>query len=105
MQPGLPVHLRKRSGNSGHVRCENDWECWADLTLLVPIDDSWTPTHRIAGTRMASRTAPYPNADDAGDLADGLQVDVVGRAGGWAHVRIENGWSCWVAGEPLERLP
>lgn len=105
LQPGLPVQLVERSREWGHVRCENDWECWVDLTLLVPIEDSWTATHRVPSSGMASRTTPYPNADDAGGLAAELEVDVISRTGGWAHVRFENGWSCWVADEPLEPLP
>jgi len=104
LQPGLAVEVLEQSTKWAHVRCENGWECWADLTLLVPVTDSWTPTHTIPGTGMASRAAPYPNSDDAGEVAGGLQVEVIKRAGSWAHVRFDNGWTCWLAGDPLEPL-
>lgn len=104
LQPGLAVEVLEQSTKWAHVRCENGWECWADLTLLVPISDSWMPTHAIPGAGMASRAAPYPNSADAGEVAGGLQIEVIKRAGSWAHVRFENGWTCWLAGDPLEPL-
>ena len=104
LQPGLAVEVLEQSANWAHVRCGNGWECWADLTLLVPMRDSWQPTHTIPSAGMASRTAPYPDSDDAGEVAGGLHVDVIARAGSWAHVRFENDWTCWVAGDPLEPL-
>jgi tetratricopeptide (TPR) repeat protein len=103
LEGGLVLQRLEDSGKWVRLRCENGWECWADRNLLVPIRETWTPTHVIPAGGMASRTAPYAGADDAGEVTGGLEVEVLSRVGDWAHVRFENEWTCWLADEPLQR--
>ena len=57
----------------------------------------FAPSHRVPPGGMSA----WPTPDPAGvvtPLAAGLPVEVVARAGDWAHVRASNGWSGWVDG-------
>ena len=104
LAPGLPVEVIDESDGWAAVRCENGWECWVDADLLVPRTDSWASTHRIPPSGLAAYSSPVAT-EPVAELDPGLEVDVIGRVDPRAHVRFENGWSCWVDAGALDGLP
>lgn len=97
------AHLEDQ-GAWAHVRCENGWECWVDAKLLVPMGTPWRPTHRVPAAGLISYVAPSSTPQQIGRIGPGLSVELISEYGGWAHVRFENAWSCWVNRPALEDL-
>lgn len=55
-----------------------------------------TPRHTVLSEALPYWQTPDSMAPPAGTLAPGLAVVVAERAGDWARVTHENGWSAWV---------
>jgi hypothetical protein len=62
----------------------------------MAVSTPWTPTHVVPMGGLRAWAAPDPGASVLADLQAGLPLRVVGRAGDWAQVRAENGWTGWV---------
>jgi tetratricopeptide (TPR) repeat protein len=101
---GLLLERLDTTGTWTHVRCENGWECWVETRLLVPLGTPWTPSHRVPATGLIAYLAPSSTPEATGRIDAGLRVELIGEYGGWAHVRFENDWSCWVNRAALEEL-
>jgi tetratricopeptide (TPR) repeat protein len=104
LEPGLPVQLLERSKRWVRVRFENGWECWVEAILLVARTDRWSPTHRVPADGLAAFATPFEGGAVVAQLDPGLELELLARVDAWAHVRFENGWSCWTDGGPLEVL-
>lgn len=102
LDPGLPVQLVEQRAAWAHVRFENGWECWVDAKLLVPEGGPWSPTHRVPASGLIAYAAPSPTPRQVGRIDPGLDVELISDYGGWAHVRFENEWTCWVNRNALE---
>ena len=104
LDPGLPVQVLERSKRWARVRFENGWECWVEAILLVARTDTWSPTHRVPAAGLTAFATPFEDGVVVAQLEPGLEVEVLVRVDAWAHVRFENGWSCWTDGDALEVL-
>ena len=104
LEPGLPVELLRESQGWALVRCENGWECWVAAVGLVGRAETWSPTHRVPSSGLLAFASPSSETRAVDRIDPGLEVEVVGRLGAWAHVRFENGWSCWVEAHELEAV-
>jgi hypothetical protein len=57
---------------------------------------AWRPTHVVGGFGAPAWSRPDPALPVIAELAPGVELEVVQRAGGWAFVRAENGWTAWL---------
>lgn len=64
----------------------------------------WVATHRAPREGMDAWDHPDPAAAPSGELAGGVEVQVVETAGEWAKALGNNGWTGWVDGKLLEQV-
>lgn len=62
-----------------------------------PAGSGWAASHRIAPGGADARDAPDPGRPVVVHLPDGMDVAVLERRYGWAHVAAQSGWSGWIA--------
>ena len=62
---------------------------------------TYLATHFVPGDGLWAWSAPDPAASPVNSLDAGLDIQLLERHGGWAHVQCSNGWTCWVDGNAL----
>jgi hypothetical protein len=62
-----------------------------------PAGGGWAASHRIAPGGADARDAPDPARPVVVHLPDGMDVSVLERRYGWAHVAAQSGWTGWIA--------
>jgi hypothetical protein len=70
----------------------------------VPPGQSWRPTHLVPDGGMAAWATPDPGGVPVARIDAHVELRLLERAGGWAHIVCANGWSAWVNGEALAEL-
>ncbi|MEV0298371.1 hypothetical protein [Nocardia sp. NPDC050710] len=63
----------------------------------------WRPTHVVPARGMQAWAVPGGPA--VARLDPGVELQILGHSGGWAHIVCSNGWSAWVDGRAMEELP
>jgi hypothetical protein len=61
----------------------------------------WSATHVIPAGGLPAWASPDPSAPPAFQMPPGTEVVVGDRAGDWAYVGAENGWTGWVDARQL----
>ncbi|RKT08958.1 hypothetical protein BX285_7330 [Streptomyces sp. 1114.5] len=62
------------------------------------------PTHRVPSGGMSAWAAPDPSLAALTRIDGRVELQVLERAGDWAHILCSNGWSAWVDGRRIERI-
>ena len=57
---------------------------------------AWMPTHFVPGGGIGAWAAPDPSARPIAVLPEHMPLIVIARAGEWARVAAQNGWTGWV---------
>ncbi|MFJ9776779.1 hypothetical protein ACIRVF_37035 [Kitasatospora sp. NPDC101157] len=70
----------------------------------APAGPVFRPTHRVPSGGMSAWTAPDPALPAATRIDARVELEVLERAGDWAHIVCSNGWSAWVDGRRIEEL-
>ncbi|MFG2848787.1 YrhB domain-containing protein [Kitasatospora sp. NPDC048296] len=65
----------------------------------------WTPTHLVPQGGMSAWVAPDPTLDPVTRIDARVELQLLERAGDWAHIVCSNGWSAWVDARAMEELP
>jgi hypothetical protein len=77
----------------------------ARSAALVPPGRSWRPTHLVPDGGMAAWATPDPGGVPVARIDARVELRLLERVGGWAHIVCFDGWSAWVNGEALAELP
>jgi hypothetical protein len=64
---------------------------------------AWVATHVVPSAGMPAWAEPDRTAPPVSQLEAGLELQVLERANGLAHVAAYNGWTAWVDGRSLRR--
>lgn len=65
----------------------------------------WRSTHVVPASGMLAWASPDPELAPIAQLDPRLELQLIERAGDWAHIVCANGWSAWVNGLAIEPLP
>ncbi|WP_045696528.1 hypothetical protein [Streptomyces rubellomurinus] len=65
---------------------------------------AFRPTHRVPSGGMSAWTAPDPALTAVTRIDARVELQVLERAGDWAHIVCSNGWSAWVDGRRIEEI-
>ncbi|MGA5821761.1 hypothetical protein ACPC54_28320 [Kitasatospora sp. NPDC094028] len=65
---------------------------------------AFRPTHRVPSGGMSAWTAPDPSLTAVTRIDGRVELQVLERAGDWAHIVCSNGWSAWVDGRRIEEI-
>ena len=74
----------------------------ADEPVAEP-GSEWVATHVVPSAGMPAWSEPDRTAPPETQLEGGLELRVLNRANGLAHVEAYNGWTAWVDGRSLRR--
>jgi hypothetical protein len=74
-----------------------------DDDAVVGMEEPWVATHVVPSHGMPAWSAPDKTAPPVTQLEAGLELRVIERANGLAHVEAYNGWTAWVDGRSLRR--
>ncbi|WBP91040.1 SH3 domain-containing protein [Kitasatospora cathayae] len=69
-----------------------------------PAGPAFRPTHRVPSGGMSAWTAPDPSLQAVTRIDARVELEILERAGDWAHIVCANGWSAWVDGRRIEEL-
>lgn len=69
-----------------------------------PTAPAFRPTHRVPSGGMSAWTAPDPALKAVTRIDGRVELEVLQRAGDWAHIVCSNGWSAWVDGRRIEEI-
>ena len=70
---------------------------------LAEAGSEWVATHVVPSAGMPAWAEPDRTAPPETHLEAGLELRVLDRANGLAHVEAYNGWTAWVDGRSLRR--
>ncbi|MER7754986.1 hypothetical protein [Kitasatospora sp. NPDC097643] len=70
-------------------------------TTVGPV---FRPTHRVPSGGMSAWVAPDPALTAVTRIDARVELQVLERAGAWAHIVCSNGWSAWVDGRRIEEI-
>jgi hypothetical protein len=65
---------------------------------------AWNPTHRAPDAGMPAWAAPDPGGVPVARIDPRVELQLLERAGDWAHIVCSNGWSAWVNGRAIREL-
>lgn len=82
-------------------RCAETIKKAAKACRFCGCETPWTPTHRVPDQGMAAYAAPDPSLSAVVTLDGRLPLIVAERAGDWARVEADTGWTGWVDGRRL----
>jgi hypothetical protein len=57
---------------------------------------AWLPTHFVPAGGIGAWAAPDPSGRPIAVLPENMPLVVIARAGEWARVAAQNGWTGWV---------
>ncbi|MFF2147583.1 hypothetical protein [Kitasatospora sp. NPDC058190] len=69
-----------------------------------PAAPAFRPTHRVPSGGMSAWTAPDPALKAVTRIDGRVELQLLERAGDWAHIVCSNGWSAWVDGRRIEEI-
>ncbi|MFG2848842.1 hypothetical protein ACGF12_37690 [Kitasatospora sp. NPDC048296] len=69
-----------------------------------PAAPAFRPTHRVPSGGMSAWTAPDPALKAVTRIDGRVELQLLERAGDWAHIVCSNGWSTWVDGRRIEEI-
>ena len=64
----------------------------------------WRPTHLAPAGGMPAWSTPVGAGVPTARIDAGVELQVLTRAGQWAHIVCSNGWSAWVDGAAMAEL-
>ncbi len=70
-------------------------------TTITPV---FLPTHRVPSGGMSAWAAPDPALTAVTRIDGRVELQLLERAGDWAHILCSNGWSAWVDGRRIEEI-
>ncbi|MEV6137230.1 SH3 domain-containing protein [Nocardia sp. NPDC051990] len=104
IDPRVELQILERSGDWAHIACNNGWTAWVDGRVIEPLAGAWYPTHLVPEGGLDAWAAPDPSLDPITSIAAGVELQILGRAGDWAHIACDNGWTAWVDGRAIQPL-
>ncbi|MGW4768088.1 SH3 domain-containing protein [Nocardia sp. NPDC004278] len=108
IDPGVELQILERAGDWAHIACNNGWTGWVDgravEPLAAPAAAPWYPTHRVPEGGMAAWASPDPRFGPITSIDPGVELQILQRAGDWAHIACNNGWTAWVDGRAIQPL-
>ncbi|MEU4065744.1 YrhB domain-containing protein [Streptomyces wedmorensis] len=76
----------------------------ASPPTLAATRPPWQPTHQVPADGMPAWAEPDPNRAPVARIDARVELQILERAGDWAHIICSNGWSAWVDGRVMEPL-
>ena len=104
IDPRVELQILKRSGDWAHIACNNGWTAWVDGRAIESLAALWYPTHLVPEGGLDAWAAPDPSFGPITSIAAGVELQILGRAGDWAHIACNNGWTAWVDGRAIQPL-
>jgi hypothetical protein len=102
IDPRVELQILEWSGDWAHIACNNGWTAWIDGRAIEPLAGAWYPTHLVPEGGLDAWAAPDPSLDPITSIAAGVELQILGRAGAWAHIACDNGWTAWVDGRAIQ---
>ncbi|MGY4100162.1 SH3 domain-containing protein [Nocardia sp. R16R-3T] len=100
----VELQILERCGDWAHIVCNNGWTAWVDGRAIEPLAALWYPTHLAPEGGLDAWAAPDPNLGPITSIDPGVELQILGRAGDWAHIACNNGWTAWVDGRAIQPL-
>ncbi|WP_433730528.1 SH3 domain-containing protein [Nocardia sp. CA-129566] len=108
IDPYVELAILERAGDWAHIACNNGWTGWVDgraiEPLTAPAAAPWYPTHQVPEGGMAAWASPDPRFGPITSIDPGVELQILERAGDWAHIACNNGWTAWVDGRAMQPL-
>ncbi|MEV6341488.1 SH3 domain-containing protein [Nocardia vinacea] len=104
IEPRVELQILDRSGDWVHIACNNGWTAWVDGRAIEPLAALWYPTHLVPEGGLDAWAAPDPSLGPITSIDPGVELQILGRAGDWAHIACNNGWTAWVDGRAIQPL-
>ncbi|WP_062990197.1 SH3 domain-containing protein [Nocardia anaemiae] len=104
IDPRVELQILERSGDWAHIACNNGWTAWVDGRAIEPLAALWYPTHLVPEGGLDAWAAPDPSLDPISSIDPGVELQILGRAGDWAQIACNNGWTAWVDGRAIRPL-
>ncbi|MEV4239532.1 MULTISPECIES: SH3 domain-containing protein [unclassified Nocardia] len=104
IDPRVELQILERSGDWAHIACNNGWTGWVDGRAIEPLAAPWYPTHLVPDGGLDAWAAPDPSLGPLTSIDPGVELQILGRAGDWAHIACNNGWTAWVDGRAIQPL-
>ncbi|WP_317440821.1 YrhB domain-containing protein [Streptomyces collinus] len=70
----------------------------------TPQGKEFTPTHLVPQGGMPAWAAPDPTLEPVARIDARVELQLLERAGDWAHIVCSNGWSAWVDSRAMEEI-
>ncbi|MFX0579928.1 SH3 domain-containing protein [Nocardia nepalensis] len=100
----VELQILERSGDWAHIACNNGWTGWVNGRTIEPLAALWYPTHLVPEGGLDAWAAPDPSLGPITSIDPGVELQILGRAGDWAHIACNNGWTAWVDGRLIRPL-
>ncbi|WP_327094232.1 hypothetical protein OIE68_29095 [Nocardia vinacea] len=108
IDPRVELQILDRTGEWAHIACNNGWTAWVDGRAIEPLaataTASWHPTHRVPDGGLDAWPSPDPGLGPITSIDPGVELQILDRAGDWAHIACNNGWTAWVDGRAIQPL-